>query len=226
MGDAHPELESHGPAARRRHRPGRLNTLSDGIFAIAMTLLALEIQVPDGAADEAAFGQGMLDFFGSLGVFVVAFFLTAQYWLGHHRVLSYVHTVDRRALEKAVVSLLGIAALPAATRLIVGTGGHWQAIVTAAGILAVTSLTAVRFYAHVLRDEFAEIDAATRRTVLIAPLYNVGIYVLTIVATLVLHATDRNPGIAFALWFLLPLNGLIVRRLRDRRGTAPSRSSG
>jgi uncharacterized membrane protein len=92
-----PLLESRGPLDTRLHSPARLITLSDGVFAIAMTLLALEIEVPDDLADEAEFGREMGGFLSSLGVFVVAFLIIGQYWIGHHRALSYVHTVDRRA---------------------------------------------------------------------------------------------------------------------------------
>lgn len=217
---AHPPTEGEGPAERRMHRPGRLNALSDGIFAIAMTLLALEIQVPERIADDAGFGAEMATFFGSLGVFVVAFFITAQYWLGHHRVMSYVHTVDRRGLSLAVLALLGISALPAATRLIVGVEAHWQSVVTASGMLAVTSLLSVRFYAHVLRPEFADIRPDTRRRILAAPSINVAVYLLTIVAALGLNALGLASAYAFVLWWLLALNGIIAR-LIVRSRTAP-----
>jgi uncharacterized membrane protein len=213
----HPPLESHGPLDNRLHSPARLITLSDGVFAIAMTLLALEIQVPEDLADDAEFTHEMAGFFSSLGVFVVAFLIIGQYWLAHHRALSYVHTVDRRALVGSVYPLLGVAAVPAATRLIVGDARHWLAIVAASGILAVSSLMAVRFYAMVLRPEFAEIEPVERRRILLATGFGCVIYLLTIGLVLVLHATGNPPEIAFLAWWLLLLNQRVSRWVAGRR---------
>jgi uncharacterized membrane protein len=215
----HPPLESHGPVEERQHPPVRLIALSDGIFAIAATLLALEIQVPEDVADDAEFGQEVLTFLSSLGVFVVAFLITVQFWLAHHRALSYVHTLDRRSLADGAFALLGVAALPAASRLIVGESHHWQALVAAAGILAATSLLTIRFYARVLRPEYAEITARERRQILTSSSTNLAIYLLTIVAVLVLHATGARPEAAFALWLLLPLSRGASRWLAGHRAT-------
>jgi uncharacterized membrane protein len=213
----HPPLESHGPLDRRLHSPARLITLSDGVFAIAMTLLALEIRVPEDVADDAEFTRDMGAFSSSLGVFVVAFLIIGQYWLAHHRALSYVHTVDRRALLDSIYPLLGVAALPAATRLIVGDSGHWLAIVAASGILAVSSLMAVRFYARVLRPGFADIEPVERRRILLATGFGAVIYLLTIALATGLHAAGLPAQIAFVVWWLLLANQPISRWLAGRR---------
>jgi uncharacterized membrane protein len=202
----HPALESHGPIEHRLHPPTRLLALSDGIFAIAMTLLALEIHVPDDLADDAAFNAEMPAFLSSLGVFVAAFLITGQYWLGHHRTLSYVHTVDRRLLVESIYPLLGVAAIPAAARLIVEDSDHWLAIVAAALVLAATSLLSVRFYRHALRPEFAEIPPADRRRALFTPAFGAVVYLVTAALAAVLHAAGLPPEIAFWAWFLLPLS--------------------
>ncbi len=212
-----PHVESVGPPDARRHPPNRLNALSDGIFAIAMTLLTLEIKLPDNDAAGEVFQDQFWTFLGSLGVFAVAFLITSQYWLSHHRVLSYVHTVDRRALQQAVISLIGVAALPVATNLIYNVAGHPQTVAAAAAILALTSLLSVRLYARILRPEFADIDPLTRRRFLVAPLLNAAVYVVTGVLAFVLTAIGKAPGIAFALWFLLPLNQPVTRRLVPAR---------
>jgi hypothetical protein len=133
--------------------------------------------------------------------------------------VSYVHTVDRRALVDSIYPLLGIAALPAATRLVVGESEHWQAVVAAACVLAAASLLSLRFHARVLQPQYAEIDLVERRRILASTAYNVVVYALTIGAVLILHAVDARPEIAFLLWFLLPLNQPASRWLADRRDT-------
>jgi hypothetical protein len=63
---------------RGRYRPERLLTLVDGVFAISMTLLVLDVRVPDDVPDTAAaFGDNVGVLLGRLGVFVAAFLITA-----------------------------------------------------------------------------------------------------------------------------------------------------
>lgn len=69
-------------------RRGRLEAISDGIMAVAITLLALGIEAPTPLP-----GQSLLQAFdaqtlGAIGLFALSFFLIARFWLVHHRVFA------------------------------------------------------------------------------------------------------------------------------------------
>jgi uncharacterized membrane protein len=206
--------------AARFHAPHRLNALADGVFAIAMTLLALEIRIPEGIADgdHEKFREALGDLFGGLALFALAFFVTSQYWFGHHRVMSFVHAVDGRAIMHTVTALMGVAALPIALHLMVSWGQWPEAVAISSGMLALTSLLSLRSYHYVLKDEFADIDALTRRRTLIQPLINATAYLITIPLAYGAFALGWHPAWVLTFWFLLgftrPLATLFTRKAK------------
>jgi uncharacterized membrane protein len=93
---------------------GRLLALSDGIFAIAMTLLALDLRLPDlGAhASDAQLRHALGDDWRAYLAFVISFYVAANYWSVHRRAMRAVTTIDRRLISHTLPVLLLVAALP------------------------------------------------------------------------------------------------------------------
>ena len=67
--------------------PGRLLALSDGVFAIAMTLLALDLRLPDLGTDpsDAQLRHALGDDWNGYLAFVISFYVVANYWGVHRR---------------------------------------------------------------------------------------------------------------------------------------------
>jgi uncharacterized membrane protein len=92
----------------------RLETFSDGVFAIAVTLLALQLHPPDLAgADTAravlhALGQQLRPF----GFYAMAFLLTGGLWIEHHQLLDPLETHGRRLPRVNLLFLLTVSLLP------------------------------------------------------------------------------------------------------------------
>jgi uncharacterized membrane protein len=97
----------------------RLTFFSDAVVAIAMTLLALDLPVP-----EADSGRALLDFvgdhYGGYLAFFISFFVIAQYWRGHHRIYRYVTDAPPRLVALNIYWLLTVILTPYATRVIYG----------------------------------------------------------------------------------------------------------
>ena len=97
----------------------RLTFFSDAVVAIAMTLLALELPVPQ--ADSAG---ALLDFlgdhYGEFLAFFISFFVIAQYWRGHHRLYRYVTDAPPRLVMLNILWLLTVILTPYATRNLYG----------------------------------------------------------------------------------------------------------
>jgi uncharacterized membrane protein len=92
----------------------RLETFSDGVFAIAATLLILDVRLPpDGGVR-----HGLLHIWPSYAAYVLAFVTIGIMWVNHHNVFRQIDRVDRTFLTINVVFLMVIAFVPFPTRVL------------------------------------------------------------------------------------------------------------
>lgn len=105
---------------------GRLLALSDGIFAIAMTLLALELHLPDLGrhVSDADLRHALGDQWRSYLAFVVSFFVVANYWVSHRRALRHVTTLTSAITRRTFWVLLLVAAVPFPASVLANYGGE------------------------------------------------------------------------------------------------------
>ncbi len=108
----------------------RLETLVDGIFAIAMTLLVLGISPPRPQESVAtAVLPGMIEsLVPQVFLFIVAFLVLALFWLGHHRQFHFVRKIDPALLWINVLILIAIVFVPFSTDV----AGDYPAVMDAA----------------------------------------------------------------------------------------------
>jgi len=85
----------------------RLETFADGVFAIAATLLILEIQLPGGDV-----GQGLRELWPSYFAYALSFLSIGIMWVNHHVVLSFIREADRIFLFINLFLLMAIAFVP------------------------------------------------------------------------------------------------------------------
>ncbi|GAA4552253.1 TMEM175 family protein [Pseudonocardia xishanensis] len=95
----------------------RLTFFSDAVVAIAITLLAIELQVPRGetAAELAA---GFAADWGEYLAFLISFAVIARHWMSHHRLFRYVGRADTGIIWLNMLWLLLIVLTPFLTRFI------------------------------------------------------------------------------------------------------------
>ncbi len=137
----------------------RLAAFSDGVVAIAITLLVLGLDMPEGL-DEQAFARELADLGPQLFSFVLSFVVIGRFWLSHHRVFRYVRFYDDRLLVINGLFLLAVVFLPFPTELL-GDYEHYRlAYVLYAASIAVTGLTLALLWWHIayggqlLADDF------------------------------------------------------------------------
>jgi uncharacterized membrane protein len=87
----------------------RLETFSDGVFAIAITLLVLTIAQPANYHDLA---HQLADRWPSLAAYIVSFTVIGIMWLNHHSVLAHIAHIDRGVFYINLALLLTIAFIP------------------------------------------------------------------------------------------------------------------
>jgi uncharacterized membrane protein len=88
---------------------------SDGVMAIAVTLLVLEIRPPD---DTSHLAKGLGELWPSYVSYVITFMLIGQVWANHHVMFDHVRHVDRTVLFLNTVLLMDIAFLPFAASVL------------------------------------------------------------------------------------------------------------
>jgi uncharacterized membrane protein len=97
---------------------GRLTLLVDGVFAVAMTLLVLDLKLPVGSND---LSTALKQLIPSFVVYIIVFASIAGYWTIHHGTFHYITHGDGRLMVLSLVNLLFITLLPFAASIV---GAH------------------------------------------------------------------------------------------------------
>lgn len=131
-------------------RTGRVEAFSDGVFAVAITLLVLDLHVPAASGSLIA---GLADEWPAFAAFAISFLVIGIVWVNHHTLFHLLSRVDRVLLFVNLFLLMTIVLIPFVTALFadyVLTAGR-QASVAAALYNASMLLMGAGFMACVIR---------------------------------------------------------------------------
>jgi len=116
---------------RRVLGKNRIEALTDGIYAIALTLAVLTIDVDElpPVGTDGQFIDSLAVTFPQILHYAIAFFVLVSFWIAHHRQVNYVSHVDSTFIWLNVVTLFFVALIPFTTDL-VGTYTEYSLAVT------------------------------------------------------------------------------------------------
>ena len=194
----------------------RLVFFSDAVMAIAITLLAIEIKVPEIAIDLAAqeLPQAIADLWPKLLAFFISFVVIGGNWISHHAMFRMLRRYDRRLLWLNLFHLLFVALMPFTTAVVGEYGILPFAQVFYAASVAVTLLTrdlAWLYASHRGRLLDETITADQVRKVTINELTKPAVFLVSIPFAFV------SPWIPILMWALAPIWYSIVGRLAGVR---------
>jgi len=186
----------------------RLEAFSDGVIAIAITLLVLDIHVP--ATGHGGLGHGLGHEWPSFAAYAVSFITIGIIWMNHHLAIGRVRQADHGLLVINLLLLMSIAVLPFTTSLMAAylresSGEHLAAFVYGGSLLvmACTFFTMQRYLLSPRRG-LTDIDAATRAFILRRNAVGLIPYALaTALAPVSPYATLGICG-AVAIYYALP----------------------
>jgi uncharacterized membrane protein len=185
--------------------PERLEAFSDGVFAIAITLLILEVRVPSGEelSTSAALAAALSALWPSYLAYAIGFSTIGIMWINHHNLLRHVERVDH-GLMLANLFLLGLVAfVPFPTALLAATlTGPGQQLGVLAFLVTFVALTVgfnVFWYAARRGGDLIRAEADRRSIEAITRAYALGIPG----SLLALAAGFVNPLVGLALSFAL-----------------------
>ena len=153
--------------------PGRLEAFSDGVFAIAITLLVLDIHVPDPSTT-ADLAQQLGSQWPSYVAYGVSFLTIGIIWINHHAMLRRIKAIDHEILILNLLLLLCVGLLPFTTALMAAylkesEGETLAAAIYAGSFLLMSVVFAAMNWTILFRKDHllaGPIDAATRRTII------------------------------------------------------------
>jgi TMEM175 potassium channel family protein len=177
----------------------RLETFADGVFAIAATLLILNVDA-QVSGDTHDLGSRVTHIWPSYLAYAVSFVTIGVMWINHHTILAQVERADRRFLIANIGLLLCIAFVPFPTRLVAehvrGSGSRDAALTYGFTMVATAVMFSITwFYASLgrrllRRDADSSVVSGISRTYLPGP----WIY---LAATLLAFASPTASVVAF-----------------------------
>jgi uncharacterized membrane protein len=115
MSDA-PAASEGGQTGLSKHR---LEALTDGIFAVAMTLLVIELKLPEHATvrDPSDLAIGVVRLIPTFVAWIISFFVLAIFWFSHHRLFHHLRIVDGKLLWLNILYLSFVSLMPFSSAL-------------------------------------------------------------------------------------------------------------
>ena len=95
----------------RQHDPSRVLALSDGVFAILITLLVLDVHLSELSQGQSL-NAALREIRPSFTAFVISFILAGMYWVGHRDLFALIRRADRGLVWLNVLYLLPLCLLP------------------------------------------------------------------------------------------------------------------
>lgn len=199
--------------------PERLLAFGDAVFAIAITLLALDITVPEGLPGGEVAGA-LRDALPKVEAYLLSFLVIGVMWMGHHALFRAVVRLDRTLLHLYLLMLAVVAALPFPTRLISEYGqtpvatGLYGAVIAVTVLLLALMATRVSRHPGLLSDDA---DPAQTRRLQWQHGALAAVFATSIPVAIFASST------AAQYWWLLALPvRMVIRNRRTGKATAPA----
>jgi uncharacterized membrane protein len=198
----------------------RVANFADAIYAISLTLIVVGIKVP-GITDEGS-GRELLEELNNvlpdIITFFVVFLVVGNYWIAHHRYMSWLASVDRPFMAQQLVYLSLIAFLPFPAAVLGATEANPLAFGLFALTMAAASLLETLMIGHAHR-------AGLMRQTLSEPAYRwerAASFSAVLIFVISIPAAFLSLWLGFALWFANWPVGWVMDRRRPREFGGPS----
>lgn len=193
----------------------RILALSDGVFAIAITLLVLNIEVPEIPEDLVAqelLGR-LLDLWPKFLSYVISFLVILLYWMAHHSIFGMIKEHDRGLLWLNSLFLMLVAFLPFPAALLGEYGDQQLVVVIYAGTLAVTRLLLSSVWWYVSGKPWlvnVDIDPHTRR------IFSMRAWAIPLIFLISIVISFFSVTAAVWSWILLVIADFVLLRMLRR----------
>jgi uncharacterized membrane protein len=194
----------------------RLVFFSDAVFAIAITLLVLQIQLPAGAEgfDDRQLLDGLVAIWHKYLAYLISFLVIGTFWVSHHRKFRLIRRYDSTFLLLNVLMLMFVAFLPFPSAVISINPNRTATIFYAMVVALVALLMAAMWWYAAWRGHLVDTEIGPRRRVreIAALLSTAAVFLISIGIAFI------GPDLAKLSW-LLTLPGTLIINRSPARGT-------
>ena len=190
----------------------RTEAFSDGVFAIAITLLILEVNVPETAFDNL--WRGIADQWPSYLAYATSCITIGGIWLAHHGIFRRLQYANKRLMVINLLLLMAVSFLPFPTKLMAeaihNNDAERAAVIFYGGTLLVISLLLSALWGSVTLDRHLlrpEVDEKEIKAIALAATPNIGFYVAVIVLAIVAPVVAASGFLLIALVAVLRARG-------------------
>lgn len=193
----------------------RLETLTDGVFAIAMTILVLDIHVPEllsGSTSGDLF-LSLAQLWPRLASFIISFIVLAMFWVAHHSEFRYIKKLDHKLIWLNMFYLLFVSLLPFTAALLGRYPGNEAAVIVYGAHLIIMILIHYFMWNHASRHTSLVADNLDPRINKLADrlaVFGISSYILGMLlsvwnenATLIIYALVPLPYIFGWMYYLV-----------------------
>ena len=218
-----PPPDPTGPDTRQRRQgdPDRVVAFTDGVFAIIITILVLDIRIPEDLSSRSL-GDAIDDVGPTFSAWVISFFITGMYWVWHRDLFNRVKLVNRDVVWLNVVYLLPLCLIPFASSVLGEYHDETIALHLYGAVLITASLLRLALFAYVVRrpELLWELPSREhRRFGALLSLAVIGLYVVGMVIA------EWFPTLSLLVYLAVPLlYFVLVTLLRDRPSTSSAAS--
>ena len=186
----------------------RLEALSDGVYAVALTLLALDLKLPAlPRSSSAALDVELANLLPKALIWLLAFWVAALFWLAPSRALRQYHELDKRAVQIELAQLALITLLPFTSSLVAEHGDLGEAAVLYSVHLTLMAVLSWQRMARLLRNP--ELRSADGFDLPAAQLHLQRARVVVLCALVTVALAWKVPG-----WNMLAMVGIVLHRRR------------
>ena len=198
-------------AKAQRRELDRVGAFSDGVFAVAITLLVLNIEVPN-LGENDTLDKALVDLLGSIQAYFIAFAVIGLFWYGHHLAWSRLERSNGKLVAANLLLLSLIGLMPFTTALIGGPydgADEAMAVSVYAFNVGLAALADSLMDRIVIKDGLADPeDPVEQRALQVAGLLRVGFFFVSIPIAFMV-----SPTLAELIWLGLFFTTRLARRL-------------
>ena len=164
-----------------RYASERLIAFTDAVMAVAITLLVLDLKLPEGLSDDALF-VAIPGLSHALWCYVLSFIVIGVLWMAHHNQFSHIRRVDGVLLWLNLFFLMAVALIPFVTS-VMSEHGSRAADHALRGVLMMSCLLSAAMWGYASRQPelmAADVTPVMRRAGVINPLLFAGVFAVSI----------------------------------------------
>lgn len=190
----------------------RLEALGDGIFAVAMTILVIELDLPEKMKGNswAEFIQSLHETWHGLLCYVISFIVLGIMWFGHRMMFEYISKTNRHFIFQGVLFYLVVCLVPFSTRVLAANTLKWYGIIIYAVNLSLCNLTLYfqwRYGARRTSMLHREIPAEVKKEATVLFMLSPVVYVIAA------GISPFFPQISIAIFIITPILYLLPNKL-------------